>query len=62
MVEVPRWRPLAATGLGLLAAAIVGLALLAGTAFDYADRTAGQLLDREGYIRAVLGEREGGGD
>jgi multicomponent K+:H+ antiporter subunit D len=62
VVEVPRWRPLAGAGLGLLAAAIVGLALQAGAAFDYADRTAGQLLDREGYIRAVLGEREGGGD
>jgi len=61
VVEVPRWRPLAGAGLGLLAAAIIGLALLGGAAFGHADRVAAQLLDREGYIRAVLGEREGGG-
>jgi multicomponent K+:H+ antiporter subunit D len=62
LVAVPRWRPLAGAGLGLLAAAIVALALLAGAAFGHADRVAGQLLDREGYIRAVLGERAGGGN
>jgi multicomponent K+:H+ antiporter subunit D len=61
VAEVPRWRPLAGAGLGLLVAAIVALALLAGAAFEHADRVAGQLLDREGYIQAVLGEREGGG-
>ena len=62
VVEIPRWRPVAVTAVGFLLAAIVALALLGGAAFGQADRIAAQLLDRDGYIRAVLGEREGGAD
>ena len=60
VVEVPRWRPLAIAGVGLLLTALVVLTLFAGDAFDGADRVAAQLLDRDGYIRAVLGARAGG--
>ena len=59
--EDPPSSPLAVAGTGLLLAVVVALALLAGPAFGRADLVAGQLLDREGYIRAVLGGRPGGG-
>jgi multicomponent K+:H+ antiporter subunit D len=55
VVAVPRWRPLAVSGVGLLLLAMVFLALLAGPAFERADAVAAQLLDREAYVGAVLG-------
>ena len=61
LVEIPRWRPLAVSGVGLLLAALVLLALLAGPAFEEAQAIAGQLLDRGAYVEAVLGARPGGG-
>ena len=60
LVEIPRWRPLAVSGVALLLAAIVLLALLAGPAFEQAQAIAGQLLDRGAYVEAVLGPRPGG--
>jgi len=60
VVEIPGWRPLAAGGAGLLLSALVVLSLAAGPAFRFASGVAGQLLDRQAYIEAVLGERPGG--
>jgi len=60
LVEMPRWRPLAVSGVGLLLVAIVLLALLAGPAFEQAQAVADQLLDRGAYVEAVLGARPGG--
>lgn len=40
----------------VLALFTVLIGLFAGPVFDLADRAAGQLLDKEGYARAVLGE------
>jgi len=60
LVEIPRWRPLAVSGVALLLAAILLLALLAGPAFEQAQAIAGQLLDRDAYVEAVLGARPGG--
>ncbi len=61
LVEIPRWRPLAVSGIGLVLAALVLLALFAGPAFEQSEAIAGQLLDRDAYIEAVLGARPGGG-
>jgi multicomponent K+:H+ antiporter subunit D len=61
LVEIPRWRPLAVSGVALLLAAIVLLALLAGPAFEHAQAIAAQLLDRDAYVQAVLGARQEGG-
>jgi len=61
LVEMPRWRPLAVSGVGLLLAALLVISLLAGPAFEEAQAIAGQLLDRGAYVEAVLGERPGGG-
>jgi multicomponent K+:H+ antiporter subunit D len=55
VVEVPGWRPLAASGIFLMLAAVVSLAMLAGAVFEQAQEVAVQLLDRDSYIRAVLG-------
>jgi multicomponent Na+:H+ antiporter subunit D len=41
--------------MAVLAAATVGLGVFAGPVFDFAERAAGQLLDRGAYSRAVLG-------
>ncbi len=62
LVKIPRWRPLAVSGVALLLAAIVLLALLAGPAFERAEAIAGQVLDRDAYVQAVLGARQGGGE
>jgi len=59
LVEIPEWRPLAVAGIGLLLAAVVGIALFAGAAFEQAQAIAGQLLDREAYVQAVLGATAG---
>ncbi len=59
VVEIPGWRPLAAGGTGLLLSALVLLSLAAGPAFHLASGVAGQVLDRQAYIEAVLGERAG---
>jgi multicomponent K+:H+ antiporter subunit D len=61
LVEIPRWRPLAVTGISLVLAAVVLLALFAGPAFRQSQDIAGQLLDRQAYMDAVLGARRGGG-
>ena len=61
LAEIPRWRPLAVSGIGLLLVALVLLALLAGPAFEEAQAVADQLLDRGAYVEAVLGARPGGG-
>jgi multicomponent K+:H+ antiporter subunit D len=62
LADIPRWRPLAVSGVGLLLLALVLLALLAGPAFEEAQAIAGQLLDRGAYIEAVLAARpEGAG-
>jgi multicomponent K+:H+ antiporter subunit D len=60
-VELPAWRPTAVAGVGLLLAGLVGLALYAGAAFDFASAAARQLLDPGEYVLAVLGTA-GGGD
>jgi multicomponent K+:H+ antiporter subunit D len=60
VVEIPRWRPLAVTGVGMLLAAILALAVLAGAVLEGADRLAGQLLDRDAYVRAVMDLRAAG--
>jgi multicomponent K+:H+ antiporter subunit D len=62
LADIPRWRPLAVSGVGLLLVALVLLALFAGPAFEEAQAIAGQLLDRGAYIEAVLGARPGGGN
>ena len=62
LADIPRWRPLAVSGIGLLLAALVLLALLAGPAFEEAEAIAGQLLDRAAYVEAVLGAQRGGGN
>lgn len=56
--EPPRAEPLPAALAGpiaLLAAVTVALGAFAGPVFDFATRAAAQLLDRDAYIRAVLG-------
>jgi len=54
-VEIPRWRPLAVSGVALLMIALIGLAVFAGAVFEQAEGAAGQLLDRDAYLQAVLG-------
>jgi multicomponent Na+:H+ antiporter subunit D len=44
---------------GGLAAVTVLIGIFAGPVFTFAERTAGQLLDRDGYIEAVLGPGTG---
>jgi multicomponent K+:H+ antiporter subunit D len=61
VVELPRWRPLAVSGVALLLVALVLLAVFAGPAFDQAGEVAAQLLDRDAYVRAVLGTGLAGG-
>jgi multicomponent K+:H+ antiporter subunit D len=55
VVDIPRWRPLAVSGVAVLLVALAMLALFAGPAFEQADEIASQLLDRDSYVRAVLG-------
>ena len=61
VVELPRWRPLAVSGVVLLLVALVLLAAFAGPALDQAGEVAAQLLDRDAYVRAVLGAGLEGG-
>jgi multicomponent K+:H+ antiporter subunit D len=61
IVEIPRWRPLAVSGVALLLVSLVLLAVFAGPVFDQADEVAAQLLDRDAYLRAVLGTGLAGG-
>jgi len=52
---------LASVGMALLLAAVLLLAALAGPVYRQAEEVAAQLLDREGYVEAVLGARTGTG-
>lgn len=61
VVEIPRWRPFAVSGVALLLVALVLLAAFAGPALDQAGEVAAQLLDRDAYVRAVLGTGLAGG-
>jgi multicomponent K+:H+ antiporter subunit D len=61
IVEIPGWRPLAVSGIALLLAVLLLLAVFAGAAFEQATAVAEQLLDRDAYVQAVLGTAPGGG-
>jgi len=61
VVDVRHGGALASSGAGVLLAALLLLAALAGPVYRQAEAVATQLLDREGYVQAVFGARPGAG-